>query len=92
MYQQYRQIERYHLVTMQDNLQRELSQISASRQAEACRDKRSTFQNLLASTGWKLVQIGTRLVERHSLTNITVISQGDCDLYPQTDTRAAGLV
>ena len=91
MYQQYQQIERYHLVTMQENLQRELNQISAARHAEACREKRSTFQNLLSSTGWKLVQIGTRLVERYSLANVTVISQADCDLYPQPEPRAAGL-
>ena len=87
MYQQYHQIEKYHLVTMQEDLQRELKHISLLQQAEGCREKPTTLQNMLAAAGWRLVQIGTRLVERNGLTD----GLSDCDLNRQPDTQAPGL-
>jgi len=68
MYQQMNQIERYHLVSMPQDRQRELHQIEQVKLAEDCLERISLLQQVLTSLGWRMVEIGSKLVARNSLT------------------------
>jgi hypothetical protein len=68
MYQQLNQIERYHLVSLTQERQRERQHIEQVKLAEDCLERISLLQRVLTSLGWRMVEIGSKLVAHNSLT------------------------
>lgn len=82
MYQQMYQTERYHLETLQQDRKLELEKIGRANLASTAQNHNFLLRKVLTSVGWRMVEIGSRLVERNSLTQCK---------DTKTHTRAAGL-
>ena len=75
MYQQPFQIEKIHLVTLPDEVQRELVKIGQIREMERYSDHFSILGRFIRATGCFMIKIGTHLIEHYSYNELMIPMQ-----------------
>ena len=75
LFSQHPELTKYILITRQEELDRELRQISLLKKAPACGNKQPVLSKLLESSGWLLVKFGNYLVCQYGSFDCYTIRQ-----------------